>query len=160
MSDNITLDKIAYMMNRVGGDDELTAADLEDMIVKVFVASFEFEHGFEANLIGALVDARRELMQHENDEDDDKYAIDDETTTAAWAEKWYVKCQSDMYKQAGYDESYADESASWPDTLPLRADWDKDLLKMLARKEVAHHLVVLEQIRREMEKHKPEETTT
>jgi hypothetical protein len=155
MSNNVSLDKIAYMMDRMGGDDELSADDLESMIVKVFVASFEYEHGFEANLIEALVDARRELLQYENDDDDDKYAVDDEDTTAAWAEKWYVKCQSDMYKQAGCDAGYAEESASWPDTLPLRANWDKDILKMLARKEVAHHLVVMDQIREEMKKREP-----
>lgn len=147
MSNNVSLDKIAYMMDRMGGDDELTADDLESMIVKVFVASFEFEHGFEANLIEALVDARYDLLQHENDSDDDAPTISGDE-----AEQWYLKCQSDMYKQAGCDAGYAEESASWPDALPLRANWDKDILKMLARKEVAHHLVVMDQIREEMKK--------
>lgn len=150
---NTTIDKIEYMMNRLGGDDEVTADDLESMIIKVFVASFDYEHGFEAELIGALVNARRELLIHENeDDDDDKYAVDDSGLTAEWAEKWYLECQKKMYMQAGCNEGYAEESASWPNTLPLRADWDKDFLRTLARKEVAHHLVVMDQIRAEMSK--------
>lgn len=157
MHRDVTLDKISYMMDRMGGDDELSADDLESLIIKTFVASFDFEYGFEADLIGALVDARRELLQHENDDDDDdKHAVDDEGTTAAWAEKWYLKCQKEMYMQAGCDEGYAEESSSWPDTLPLSANWDADFLKQLARKEVAHHLVVMEQLRAEMEKRKNE----
>ena len=154
MDREATIDKISYMMDRLGGDDEVTADDMESMILKVFTASFEYEHGFEADLIAALVNARRELLQHEDD--DDKYAIDDADTTTEWAEKWYLQCQKQMYMQAGCAEGYAEESSSWPDALPLRADWDADLLKQLARREVAHHLVVMEQIRAEMEKRKNE----
>ena len=148
MHRDVTLDKIGYMMDRLGGDDELSADDLESMIIKVFVASFEFEHGFEASLIRALVDARWQLLCHENTSDDD----DPPTLSSDEAEKWYLKCQKEMYMQAGCHEGYAEESASWPDALPLIADWDADLLRQLARKEVAHHLVVMEQIRAEMEK--------
>jgi hypothetical protein len=148
VSTNPTIDKIAYMMDRMSGDDELTADDMEAMIIKVFVASFEYEHGFEADLIAALVNARYVLLCDENTSDDD----DPPTLTAAEAEAWYVACQKKMYMETGANESYAEESASWPDTLPLRADWDKDFLRTLARKEVAHHLVVIDQIRAEMEK--------
>ena len=148
MNREVTLEKIGYMMDRIGGDDELTADDLESLINKVFVASFEYEHGFEADLIRALVDARWNLLCHENESDAD----DPPTISGEEAEKWYIECQIEMYKQAGTDERYAEESASWPDSLPLHADWDVDLLKALARKEVAHHLVVMEEIRREMEK--------
>jgi hypothetical protein len=148
MNREVTLEKIGYMMDRLGGDDELSADDLESMLIKVFVASFEYEHGFEADLIKALVDARWKLLCHENTSDDD----DPPTLSSDEAEKWYIKCQIDMYKQAGADAGYAEESASWPDSLPIIADWDADLLKQLARKEVAHHLVVMEQIRAEMEK--------
>lgn len=150
MHRDVTIDKIGYLMDRMGGDDELTAEDLESLIIKVFVASFEYEHGFEAELIKSLVAARYVLMCHENTSDDD----DPPTLTRDDTEKWYVKCQRDMYVQAGYHEGYAEESASWPDALPLDGDWDKQFLKTLARKEVAHHLVVIEQIRAEMEKHK------
>lgn len=148
MHRDVTLDKIGYMMDRLGGDDELSADDLESMIHKVFVASFEYEYGFEASLIRALVDARWQLLCHENTSDVD----DPPTLDSGEAEKWYLKCQKEMYMQAGCDEGYAEESASWPDALPLIADWDADLLRQLARKEVAHHLVVMEQIRAEMEK--------
>jgi hypothetical protein len=148
MNREVTLEKIGYMMDRLGGDDELSADDLESMLIKVFVASFEYEHGFEADLIKALVDARWNLLCHENTSDDD----DPPTLSSDEAEKWYLECQKKMYMQAGCDEGYAEESASWPDSLPLIADWDADLLKQLARKEVAHHLVVMEQIRAEMEK--------
>lgn len=146
----VTLDKIGYMMDRMGGDDELTADDLESVINKVFVASFEYEHGFEADLIKALVDARYVLLCHEGTSDDDN----PETISGETAEKWYVECQTKMYVQAGCAQGYAEESASWPEALPLHADWDADFLKHLARKEVAHHLVVMEQIRAEMEKRK------
>ena len=148
MNREVTLEKIGYMMDRLGGDDELDADDMESMINKVFVASFEYEHGFEADLIRALVDARYNLLCHENTSDDD----DPPTLSGNEAEQWFLKCQVEMYKQAGCDERYSEESASWPDSLPLNADWDVDLLKALARKDVAHHLVVMEQIRAEMEK--------
>lgn len=144
---DVTLDKIGYMMSRMSGDDELVAEDLEAMIRKVFTASFEYEHGFEADLIKALVAARHNLLCHEGDGDDDPATISGEE-----AEKWYVLCQKKMYMKAGCAEGYAEESSSWPDSLPLNVDWDAELLEQLARTEVAHHLVVMEQIRREMEK--------
>ncbi|NDC55270.1 MAG: hypothetical protein EBZ69_00285 [Alphaproteobacteria bacterium] len=137
----------------MGGDDEIAPDDLEATIRKVFIASFEYEHGFEASLIRALVDARHVLLCHENTSDDD----DPPTLSSDEAEKWYLKCQKEMYVQAGCDEGYAEESASWPDALPLIADWDAQLLKDLARTDVAHHLVVMEQIRAEMEKEKAKE---
>lgn len=148
MNRDVSIDKIGYMMSRMGGDDEITADDLEEMIHKVFTASFEFEHGFEADLIKALVDARYILLCHEETSDDDNPP----TISGTDAEEWYVQCQTNMYLQAGANKSYAEESSSWPDSLPLQADWDADLLKELARKEVAHHLVVMDQIRAEMEK--------
>ena len=140
MHRDVTLDKIGYMMDRMGGDDELSTDDLESMINKVFVASFEYEHGFEADLIKALVDARYDLLCHENTSDDD----DPEIISGTDAEEWYVNCQTQMYVQAGCQQGYAEESSSWPESLPLNADWDADLLKHLARKEVAHHLIVME----------------
>jgi hypothetical protein len=149
---DVTLEKIEYMMNRMGGDDELTVDDLESMIVKVFVSSFEYERGFEASLIRALVDARHDLLCSENEEDEDPVTLDSDA-----AEKWYVQCQTEMYKQNGCDAGYAEESASWPDSLPLIASWDAAFLKSLARKEVAHHFVVMDQLRAEMEKHKETE---
>lgn len=152
MNRAVTEEKIGYMMSRLGGDDEVTADDMESMILKVFTASFEYEHGFEADLIKALVDARHVLLCHEETSDDDE----PETLDDKEAEKWYVQCQKQMYMQAGCAEGYAEESSSWPHTLPLRADWDAELLKQLARREVAHHLVVMEQIRAEMEKRKNE----
>jgi hypothetical protein len=146
MHREVTLDKIGYMMDRLG-DVELNVDDLETLIIKTFVASFDFEYGFEADLIAALVDARYQLLDYDNQDDEAVPTLD---KTAA--EKWYVECQKKMYMQAGCDEGYAEESSSWPDTLPLNASWDADLLKQLARKEVAHHLVVMEQIRNEMAK--------
>lgn len=148
MHREVTLDKIGYLMARMSGDDELSAEDLESMIHKVFTAGFEYEHGFEADLIKALVDARYVLLCHEGTSDDD----DPETLSSEEAEKWYLTCQKKMYMKAGCSDSYAEESASWPESLPLNADWDDELLEQLARKEVAHHLVVMEQIRAEMEK--------
>ena len=151
MHREVTLDKIGYMMGRMSGDDEINADDLEALIIKTFVASFDFEYGFEADLIAALVDARYQLLDYDNQDDESVPTLD-----KAEAEKWYVECQKQMYMQAGCEEGYAEESSSWPDTLPLRASWDAELLKQLARKEVAHHLVVMEQIRAEMEKRKNE----
>lgn len=148
---DVTLDKIGYMMDRMG-DDGLSVDDLESMTIKVFVASFEWEQGFEADLIKALVDARYVMLCNDNEDADDPATISGEQ-----AEKWYVKCQTDMYVQAGCEKGYAEESASWPDVLPLHADWDTDFLKELARKEVAHHLVVMDQLREEMKKHKTNE---
>lgn len=146
---DVTLDKISYMMDRMTGNDELTADDLETLIHKTFASSFEFEYGFEPELIAALVDARYAIRNQDNNEDEDATVL-----AGTDAENWYLACQKKMYMKAGCAESYAEESASWPDSLPLHADWDAELLEQLARKAVAHHLVVMEQVRREMEKHK------
>ena len=151
MNRNVTLDKIGYMMDRMG-DCEVTVDDMEELIVKTFVASFEFEHGFEADLIQALLAARHDIMAAETDEEEMPVLLDKEH-----AEKLYLQYQKDMYMQTGCNESYAEESSSWPDALPLNADWDADFLKTLARKEVAHHLVVMDQIRAEFEKRVEEE---
>ena len=146
MHRDVTLDKIGYMMNRMGGDDELSVDDLESMIIKVFVSSFEYAHGFEAALIRELLAARYDLINHAAEDDNEL-----ETLAAKEAEQYYLQCQSEMYQQAGCHKDYADESASWPDELPLHAQWDKKFLRDIARKEVAHHLVVMDQIRTEME---------
>jgi hypothetical protein len=149
MNNDVTLDKIAYMMDRMSGNDEVTADDMEEMIVKTFVSSFEFEHGFEADLIRALLEARYRIMDNETDDEEMPPLLDKKA-----AEQYYLQCQKEMYMQIGHHEAYAEESSSWPDALPLQADWDAEFLKTLARKEVAHHLVVLAQIREEMEKRK------
>lgn len=147
MNPSVSLDKIGYMMNKLGGDDELCVDDLEEMIVKVFVSSFEQEHGFEAALVRALLAARCDLMAAEAEDDDGPPLVPREDV-----ENKYLKFQRDMYVSAGFDPGYAEESASWPDALPLDGDWDEKFLRELARKEVAHHLIVLDQIRAEMEK--------
>lgn len=158
MHRDVTLEKIGYMMSRMSGDDEITAEDLSAMVRKVFTASFDYEHGFEADLIKALVNARYVLLCHEETSDNDN----PDTISGDEAEKWYLLCQKKMYMKAGCHESYAEESASWPESLPLHADWDAELLDELARTEVAHHLVVMEQVRAEMEKRKnePEHTNS
>lgn len=149
MNRDVTLDKITYMMDRMGGNDEVTVDDMEELIIKTFVSSFEFEHGFEADLIRALLEARYHIMDAETDEEEMPELLDKKA-----AEQYYLQCQKEMYMQVGHLEAYAEESSSWPDALPLQADWDADFLKTLARKEVAHHLVVMDQIREEMEKRK------
>ena len=149
MNSAVSLDKIGYMINKLGGDDELSVDDLEEMIVKVFVSSFEQEHGFEAALVRALLAARHDLIAAEADDDEEPALVPPKEV-----ETKYLKFQSDMYVSAGYTKEYGDESASWPDALPLNGDWDADFLKQLARKEVAHHLVVMDQVRAEMEKRK------
>jgi hypothetical protein len=152
MHREVTVEKIGYMLDRLAGCD-LTAEDLETMIHKVFIASFEFEHGFEEELIQALVNARYVLLNQENNADEDTAILSGED-----AEKWYCECQIKMYMQSGCEKGYAEESSSWPEILPLRADWDAVLLKDLACKEVAHHLVVMDQIRAEMEKQNVDNT--
>lgn len=147
MHRDVTLDKIGYMMGRMGGDDELSVDDLESLIIKVFVSSFEYAHGFEAALIQELLAARYALMDFEAEDENEIETID-----GAEAEQYYLKCQAQMYQQAGCTKEYAEESASWPDELPLHAQWDKKFLREMARKEIAHHLVVMDQIRAEMEK--------
>lgn len=149
MNSAVSLDKIGYMMNKLGGDDELSVDDLEEMIVKVFVSSFEQEHGFEADLVRALLTARRDLLSAESEDDEDPVLVDRDDV-----ENKYLKFQVDMYVSAGFDKGYAEESASWPDALPLDGDWDEKFLREIARKEVAHHLVVIDQIRAEMAKEK------
>lgn len=158
MNSAVSLDKIEYMMNRLGGDDELSVADLESMIIKVFVSSFEQEHGFEADLVRALLAARHNLLVDEYTSDDD---IEKELPLIARkdVENKYLKFQSEMYVTAGCDPAYAEESASWPDSLPLDGDWDKDFLRAMARKAVAHHLVVTDQIRAAMLRHEHERPT-
>ena len=158
MNSGVSLDKIGYMMNKLGGDDELSVDDLESMIVKVFVSSFEQEHGFEADLVRALLAARHVLLSDDYTSDDD---IEEELPLIppGEVEAKYLKFQVDMYVSAGFDKGYAEESASWPDALPLNGDWDEKFLREMARKEVAHHLVVLDQIRAEMEKTKSKETS-
>lgn len=151
MNSAVSLDKIGYMMNKLGGDDELSVDDLESMIVKVFVSSFEQEHGFEAALVRELLSARHDLMASEADDDKEPALVPPEDV-----ETKYLKFQRDMYVSAGFDPGYAEESASWPDALPLNGDWDEKFLREMARKEVAHHLIVLDQIRAEMKKHENE----
>jgi len=145
---DIQTDKLTYMMGLLDETrQEVTISDIDEFIFKIIEAAQNCEYGYEANLIAALVDARNTLAEHESEDDEIESGV-----SRLAAENRYVEKQIETYLEAGYADDYAQESASWPDVLPLDANWPVDLLDELARQDVVRQTVVHDQILREMQK--------
>lgn len=145
---DIQTDKLTYMMGLLDETrQEVTIADIDEFIFKIIEAAQNCEYGYEANLIAALVDARNTLAEQEAEDDEIEPGV-----SRLDAENRYVEKQIETYREAGYADDYAQESASWPDVLPLDANWPVELLDELARQDVVRQAVVHDQIRREMQK--------
>lgn len=146
---DIQTDKLGYVMRRLDASrQEVTITDIDEFILKIIEAAHDYEHGYEANLIAALIDARNTLTEYEAEDD----VIEEPRLSRVAAENRYVEKQIETYREAGYTDDYAQESASWPDVLPLDANWPVELLDELARQDVVRQAVTHDQIRREMQK--------
>lgn len=133
-----------------------TAATLREMALRAFAASFcdDDNVGAAEVVVSALAQALIDLAAEERlrllDELDDEDAQPPETP--AWvvsteAEHFYYNTVVRLYREAGFDQKYAEEAASWPDVLNLNTRYQTDLLTDFAKLEVGHDLLVSDYIR-------------
>jgi hypothetical protein len=63
------------------------------------------------------------------------------------AEKCYRDEIIRLYRERGFDQLYAEESADWPDVLPMSAEYLEETLHKMAALEVGHDLIVIDYLR-------------
>jgi hypothetical protein len=138
--------RLNYM---VADREPITENEIRAQIIRIFTACFvEEETGREEEIITLLLSVLlhlREAAADRDNEDDVPAAV--ETLRGTDAEEYYVQAAREAYIAEGMGEHYANESASWPEILPMNADWDTDILTELAQLEVGHELVSMDYTR-------------
>jgi hypothetical protein len=128
----------------------LTETELRALILRVFAAHFCEEEGGETEVLRALASALFEYKQAtkaQADVDDEDPMIEAVCLSGAPAEQFYLDVTKTAYLDNGFDAKYAEESATWPDVLPMDAPWDKETLRALAHLEVGHDLLTMDVVR-------------
>ena len=129
----------------------LTETELRALILRVFAAHFCEEEGGETEVLRSLASALYEYrlaaaIQADEDRKDGWETVV-EALANANAERYYRDVCITAYRDNGFDEKYAEESATWPDVLPMAAPWDKETLRALAHLEVGHDLLTMDVVR-------------
>jgi hypothetical protein len=132
----------------------IEAEELREIAMRAFAASFADEGAVEkASIVipavaSALIDLA-ELQYKELDEELEQDQRPDAPTSFKGinAETIYRATAIECYRQAGFDQKYAEEAASWPDVLDYNAAYPGDLLRDFAKLEVGHDLLVGDYIR-------------
>ena len=132
----------------------IEAEELREIALRAFAASFADEGTVEkASIVipavaAALIDLA-ELQYKELDEELEHDQRPDAPTSFKGinAETIYRATAIECYRQAGFDQKYADEAASWPDVLDYNAAYPGDLLRDFAKLEVGHDFLVGDYIR-------------
>lgn len=135
--------------------DPVTENDLANMIRRSFAAQIcddgELDDDEHKEMLTHLIQAHHVLRLATARAKDDENGIDTPTdvltVTDTAAERCYFQAYISAHVKAGASEGYAEESAWWPDALPLKAPWDPELLAELARLEVGSELVTADYIR-------------
>jgi hypothetical protein len=132
----------------------IDAEELREIALRAFAASFADEEKVEkaSIVIPAVASALIALAELEYKELDEELEYDqrpDAPTSfkGVNAETLYRTAVIELYRQAGFDQKYAEEAASWPDVLDYNAAYPGDLLRDFAKLEVGHDLLVGDYIR-------------
>jgi hypothetical protein len=141
--------RLAYI---AANKEPVTVELLETLLLRAFASHFCGEESDESTgmtieqLSGCICSCR---LGAAYDEDDDTAEKEFETQILSGpaAEDFYRKEVIALYTANGYDKHYAEESAAWPDVLPMGADYTKDMLQKMAKLEVGHDLLVIDYMR-------------
>jgi hypothetical protein len=133
----------------------IEADELREIALRAFAASFADENKIEqaSIVISAVAEALTDLakLQREELEDELEPGSRADAPTSfkgVNAETIYCATAIECYKQAGFDQKYAEEAASWPDVLNHSTTaYPADLLRDFAKLEVGHDLLVGDYIR-------------
>lgn len=132
----------------------IDAEELREIALRAFAASFADEEKVEkaSIVIPAVASALIALAELEYKELDEELEYDqrpDAPTSfkGVNAETLYRTAVIELYRQAGFDQKYAEEAASWPDVLDYNAAYPGDLLRDFAKLEVGHDLLVGDYLR-------------
>jgi hypothetical protein len=138
----------------VANKELITEEQLREIALRAFAASFADEGTVEkvSIVLPTIAKALIDLAELRHKELDDELELDqrpDAPTSFKGinAETIYRFTAIECYKQAGFDQNYAEEAASWPDVLDYNATYPGDLLRDFAKLEVGHDLLVGDYIR-------------
>lgn len=138
----------------VANKELASAADLREIALRAFAASFADENSVEkaSIVISAVAQSLVDLAELQRKELDEETEHEQQAETPTSfkgvnAETIYCHTVVEYYRQAGFDQKYAEEAASWPDVLDYNATYPGDLLRDFAKLEVGHDLLVGDYIR-------------
>jgi hypothetical protein len=133
--------KLAYLMRH---DNEFDPEHMREIIYDLFAGSFESDCGSTDEIIDTLCMAIfKYRCATEDDLDVDRVFISDKKL----AECYFCDNVEKILVAHGFDKENAAEYASWPETLPVDATWEKEALRELALIQAGHDLVVRDQLK-------------
>jgi hypothetical protein len=136
----------------VANKEPVTAEIIEELLMRAFASSFcenqddEMVSTIIAQLSSCLCTLRLAAV-HDEDDNSAEAAVEAKILRGPAAEEVYRNEVIKFYKANGADQLYAEEAASWPDTLVIDAEYMEDTLRKFAFIEVGHDLLVGDYIR-------------
>ena len=133
--------KLAYLMRH---DNEFDPEHMREIIYDLFAGSFENDCGSTDEIISALCLAIfKYRCAAEEDLDTEKVFVEN----AREAEKYFCDCVKKILAANQFHADSLDDYAVWPETLPVDAVWEKEVLRELALIQAGHDLVVRDQLK-------------
>lgn len=133
--------KLAYLMRH---DNEFDPEHMREIIYDLFAGSFENDCGSTDEIIDTLCMAIfKYRCATEDDLDVERVFIEDKKL----AECYFCDQVEKILIGHGFAKEDAKEYASWPETLPVDAAWEKEVLRELALIQAGHDLVVRDQLK-------------
>jgi len=136
----------------VANKEPVTAELIEELLLRAFASSFCEKQDDEtvatiiAQLSGCLCTLRL-ADAHDDDDNTAEAAVETKILRGPAAEEFYRNEVIKFYKANGADQLYAEEAASWPDSLVMDAEYLDETLAKFAAIEVGHDLLVGDYIR-------------
>jgi hypothetical protein len=140
--------QLQYM---VANKEPVTAEVIEALILRAFANHFcdvdnaETAGNVISSLCGCLCDMR--LGEAYAAGEEQETVVETQILSGSDAETCYCNEVIRLYCERGFDRLYAEESASWPDVLPMSSEYLENTLHKLAALEVGHDLIVLDYLR-------------
>lgn len=136
----------------IANKEPVTADMIEELLLRAFASSFCGEQEDEmtattiAQLSGCLCSLRL-AAAYDEDDNTAETAVETKILRGVAAEDFYRNEVIKLYKTNGADQRYAEEAASWPDSLVMDAEYMEDTLIKFAEIEVGHDLLVGDYLR-------------
>jgi hypothetical protein len=133
--------------------EPVTIELLEELLLRAYASHFcgeddgaDITGTIIAQLAGAICTLRLAIAYDEDDSSQED-AVEQQILRGPDAEAFYCKKVAEFYTAHGYDDTYANEAAQWPDLLAMDAEYSTDILTKMAKIEVGHDLLVIDYLR-------------
>jgi hypothetical protein len=140
--------QLQYM---VANKEPVTEEVIEALILRAFANHFCDVDNADAagNVISSLCGCLCNMRLGEAYEagEEQETVVETQILSGPAAETCYCNEVIRLYCERGFDKLYAEESASWPDVLPMGDEYLEETLHKMAALEVGHDLIVLDYLR-------------